>query len=173
MVNINELLKQTNLESIDSESNSYKELEEGYYLCQVEDAKLTTSKSSGNPMVSFTFKITEDGNAISLDEEKNINLSKIKNTKNKKIFLHFVLKDTTSVQRFVSDMLKFEGDEEGVPVLSKEYFVNEELLESALEILIGLRIYIHNSASQKEDGTVTYWKNLISWKRASLLELPL
>ena len=86
--------------------------------------------------------------------------------------MYYVLKDTNSVRRFVSDMLKFEGEEPGKPLLDKEYFMNSEILEDALKLLVGMRIYVQITKSESADGNIRSWQNLISWKRAAMLELP-
>ena len=70
-------------------------------------------------------------------------------------------------------MLKFEGEVEGEPLLPKEAFLNSETLEDALDCLIGCGIYVNVSTSEKDDGTKSTWTNLISWKRADALELPM
>ena len=170
---INELLSQTNFEDVSADSNSFRELPEGYYLCSVDDAKITESKSSGQPMVAFTFTVAENGHSYVADKEGNVEMKEVKNSKNRKIFMYYVLKDTTAVKRFASDMLKFEGEEVGKPILGKEYFMNAEILSDALAILQGLRIYIQVSKSERDDGTSQTWQNLISWKRAKALDLPL
>ena len=100
-------------------------------------------------------------------------MQEIKGSKNRKIFMYYVLKDTQSVRRFVSDMLKFEGEEAGKPLLDKEYFMNFEILEDALKILEGMKIYVQVTKSENQDGTVRNWQNLISWKRAAALDLPM
>lgn len=168
---LNDLLGSTDLKDVTSETTGYQELADGYYLSEVESAKLTVSKSSKQPMVAFQFKVVEDGKDAEIDEEGNVTITEIKGTKNRKIFLYYVLKDDMSVKRFVNDMLKFEGDEEGVSLLEKEYFTRAELLEDALEVLEGRRIYIQVSTTEKNDGTKSTWQNLISWKRATALEL--
>ena len=87
--------------------------------------------------------------------------------------MYYVLKDTASVRRFVSDMLKFEGEERGKPLLDKEYFMNSEILADALKILECMQIYIQVTKSTNDDGTARSWQNLISWKRAAALDLPM
>jgi len=169
---INELLSQTNIQDVTSESNSFQELPEGYYLSTVDVAEIKESKASGNPMIALTFTVAENGHQYVADKDGNIEMKEVKNSKNRKIFMYYVLKDTASVRRFVSDMLKFEGEEAGKPLLDKEYFMNSEILADALKILEGSRIYIQVTKSTKDDGTTQTWQNLISWKRASVLDLP-
>lgn len=166
---LNDLLTNTDLTDVSAESAGFSELPDGYYLSEVEKAELKESKSSHQPMVAFQFKIVDNG--VNIDE--NGELVTVNKTKNKKVFMYYVLKDDGAVKRFVTDMLKFEGDTEGESVLTKEYFTNAELLEDALDILKGLRIYIHSSTSVNDDNSTSVWKNLISWKRAKTLELPL
>lgn len=172
---LDSLLGKVNLDDVTSSSNENRDLPEGYYLCEVEDAVLGETKdgpNKGMPLVTFTMKVTEDGLGLKVDDSGNAKLVDLKNTANKKMWIHYSLKDEDFIKRFVSDMLKFEGDVEDEPLLEKECFLNSELLLDALEILKGMRIYIHLSTSKKNGETQT-WKNLISWKRARALELPM
>lgn len=170
---LDDLLQKTNLNDVTANSTGFDELTEGYYLSEVESAKLDVSKSSGLPMISFRFKVVDKGLAANTTNNENSDtFSEITNVKNRKIFMYFVLKDESSVKRFATDMLKFEGAEIGKPILPKECFTSSELLTDALDILIGLRIYI-NITSSELDGKTTYWKNLISWERANRLGLPI
>lgn len=169
---INELLSQTKIDDITSESNSFQELPEGYYLCSVDSAEIKESKTSHMPMIAFAFSVTENGSAYIADAEGNAEMKELKGTKNRKIFMYYVLKDTASVRRFVSDMLKFENDK-GQPLLDKEYFMNSEILGDALKLLEGMNIYVQITKSELQDGTSRSWQNLISWKRANALGLPM
>lgn len=173
IASINDLLKETNIADITSESTSFEELPDGYYLCTVDKAEIKESKSSGQPMVAFTFTVSENGHKYEADKDGNAELQEIKGSKNRKIFMYYVLKDTASIRRFVSDMLKFEGEEPGKPLLDKEYFMNSEILADALNILESMRIYIQITKSTNQDGTSRSWQNLISWKRAAALDLPM
>lgn len=173
IASINELLKQTNINDVTSESNNFQELPEGYYLCTVDAAEIKESKASGKPMIAFTFTVSENGHHYVADKDGNAEMQEVKGSKNRKIFMYYVLKDTQSVRRFVSDMLKFEGEEAGKPLLDKEYFMNFEILEDALKILEGMKIYVQITKSENQDGTVRNWQNLISWKRAAALDLPM
>lgn len=173
IASINELLKQTNINDVTSESNNFQELPEGYYLCTVDAAEIKESKASGKPMIAFTFTVSENGHHYVADKDGNAEMQEVKGSKNRKIFMYYVLKDTQSVRRFVSDMLKFEGEEAGKPLLDKEYFMNFEILEDALKILEGMKIYIQVTKSENQDGTTRNWQNLISWKRAAALDLPM
>lgn len=173
IASINELLKQTNINDVTSESNNFQELPEGYYLCNVDAAEIKESKASGKPMIAFTFTVSENGRHYVADKDGNAEMQEVKGSKNRKIFMYYVLKDTQSVRRFVSDMLKFEGEEAGKPLLDKEYFMNFEILEDALKILEGMKIYVQVTKSENQDGTVRNWQNLISWKRAAALDLPM
>ena len=164
---LDSVLSNTDIADVTSETGSFQELPDGYYLSEVKKAELKESKSSHQPMVAFEFSIVEDGRGVDSDG----NYIDLKKTKNRRIFLYYVLKDEASVRRFVADMLKFEGDKAGEPILGKEYFTNSELLIDALEILEGMRIYIQSSTTTNDDNTTSNWKNLISWKRAKALEL--
>lgn len=164
---LNNILSNTDLSDVSAESNNFTELPDGYYLSEVESAILTESKSSHLPMVAMTFKVVEDGRGTNKDGE----FFDLKKTKNRKIFMYYVLKDEVAVRRYVADMLKFEGDVEGQPLLDKECFTNSELLVDALDILTGMRVYIQISTTENQDKSTSTWKNLISWKRAKALEL--
>lgn len=169
---INNVLSKVDLSDVSAESSGSKDLPEGYYLSEVTSAELRTSKSSGNPMVALTLKTVSDGLANMADENGNAYLTEIKKTADSFINIYYPLKDEKSVKRYVADMLKFEGDEEGVPLLPKDAFTTAEVLHDALEILIGQRIYVQVSVSTTDDGSKAVWQNLISWKRAASLELP-
>ena len=162
------ILGQADLSDVTAESTAFSELPDGYYLTEVEKAELKESKSSHMPMVAFQLNVVEDG--LGIDE--NSKLFDIKKTKGRKVFLYYVLKDEASVRRFATDMLKFEGSEQDKPILDKEYFMNSQTLVDALDILVGMRIYCQSSTTINKDDTTSNWKNLISWKRARMLELP-
>lgn len=171
--NLNELLESTNLENVTSESSGYEEVKDGYYLCEVEKAELTISKNSGNPQVFFQMKIVDDGYDCVFNEEQKVSdIIRNNGTKNRKIFNYFPLTTEQNVKRFVTDMLKFEGDVAGESLLDKECFTNSELLEDALSILVGRRLYVKISTTKGKDGKDTIWKNFISWRVATSLGLP-
>ncbi len=166
------LLSTVDLSDVTAESAGFTELPDGYYLCEVEKAEIRESKSSKMPMAAFTFKISEDGHTAEVDESGEPIITDIKKTANRKIFMYYVFKDERSVKRFATDMLKFEGEEEGEPLLPKEAFLSGDTVNDALEILTGMRIYVHVSTTVNEDETKSTWNNLISWKRAKTLGLP-
>lgn len=169
---LNAILNNSDLSDVSAESTSFQELPDGYYLCEVETSELTESKSSHQPMVKFQFKVVEDGVDAVFDDKQNVTLTTLNKTKNRKIFKYYVLKDETSVRRFVADMLKFEGSTEGEPILPKEAFTTAETIVDALDVLKGLRIYLQISTTVNDDDTKSTWQSLISWKRAKALELP-
>ena len=166
------LLSTVDLSDVTAESAGFTELPDGYYLCEVEKAEIRESKSSKMPMAAFTFKISEDGHTAEVDESGEAVITDIKKTANRKIFMYYVFKDERSVKRFATDMLKFEGEEEGEPLLPKEAFLSGDTVNDALEILTGMRIYVHVSTTTNEDDTKSTWNNRISWKRAKMLGLP-
>ena len=166
------LLSTVDLSDVTAESAGLTELPDGYYLCEVEKAEIRESKSSKMPMAAFTFKISEDGHTAEVDESGEQVITDIQKTANRTIFMYYVFKDERSVKRFATDMLKFEGEEEGEPLLPKEAFLSGDTVNDALEILTGMRIYIHVSTTTNEDDTKSTWNNLISWKRAKALGLP-
>lgn len=164
---LNNVLAATDLTDVTADGGTYSELPDGYYLSEVETAELKESKSSHQPMVAMQLKVVEDGQAVNEDGDFEI----VKKSKNRKIFMYYVLKDENSIKRFVQDMLKFEGEKEGEPILSKEYFTTAELLEDALEILKGMRIWVQSSTTVNDDESTSTWKNLITWKRAKNIGL--
>ena len=165
---LNDILQATNIDDVTAETAGYTELPDGYYNCEVTKAELRESKT-GKPMAMLVFRTTENG--IDIDEDGNH--FDIPKTTGKTFNICYVLEDENKVRRFVADMLKFEGETSGEPILGKEYFTTAEVLEDALEILVGLRIYMHASTSENDDGSKSSWKNLISWARAEKLELPI
>lgn len=170
---LDSLLGSTDTAEVTSESTGFSNLPDGFYLCEVEKAELKTSKK-GDPMVAFQFKAIENGIDAKVEETGKITAKDIPKTKNRKIFNFYVLKDEDGVKRFVGDMLKFEGETPGEPLLTKEYFISSDVLEDALDILGGMRIYIQISTSvNKSSGESSTWNNLISWKKAAGMELPI
>lgn len=170
-VNLNELLQQVNWDTV-TEDSGYEDLPEGFYLCEVEDATLKPNKAETNMQVSFKFKVVEDGITSIIDNRGYSALSAIDGTTGRKVFKHYPLKDLTGVKRFVSDMLKFEGANPGEPLLEKEYFMTEEIIPDALDILKGRRIYVQ--ASYKEyQGKKNCWYDVVSWARAKEMGLPM
>ena len=162
---LDSLLTNTDFKDVSAEGAGYEDLTPGYYLAEVEKAELTTSKSSGNLMVMIRFKVVEDG--ITFDDETGDEI-KLKG-KNRVVFKYFTLKDEASVKRMASDMLKFE-DDNGNPLLPKEAFTTSETLEDSLEVIEGMRVYLHITETEK-NGEKSTWTNLISWKRAIALGL--
>lgn len=169
---LNNLLGNTDLSDVTADSSGFSDLPDGYYLCEVEKADLKESKSSHEPMVAFQFKVVEDGHTAEITDDGDVIIEDIKKTANRKIFVYYVLKDETAVRRFATDMLKFEGEVAGESLLPKEAFMTSETLIDALDVLVGMRIYICASTTEK-DGSKSQWNNLISWKRVAALELPM
>lgn len=173
---LDKILSNTNFEGVTEESSGFEDLPDGYYLCEVDKAEIKASKSSGQPMAAFQFSVVENGVDVDQNENGAISMKELSKTKGRKIFKYYVLKDESSVKRFASDMLKFEGDTEGEPLLPKEAFSSSETVEDALDVLTGMRIYTQQSTSVRAvDGkdVESKWVNLISWKRARALELPM
>ena len=168
---LDQLLAKTNLADVTAE-NQFSELKDGFYLSELTEASIKVSKSSGKLQAELIFKVAEDGVDMNVDIKGNTILKKIEKSKNRTFRLYYGLSDETSIKRFVSDMLKFEGEKEGVPILDKSVFTSVENLESALEVIEGVYIYVQVSTTEK-DGKSSTWKNIISWKRAKDLELPL
>lgn len=168
---LDELLGASDIKDVSAESSGFAQLKNGYYLCEVKKAELKPSKSSGKLMAAFQLKVVEDGTDFTFDAKSRPTPVTLKGTKNRTIFKYFPFSDENSVRRFVADMLKFEGDEPGVPLLTKEYFTNSELIEDALEVLTCMNIYVHNDVSMKDDGTESAWVNFVSWADAAKLGL--
>lgn len=171
LLQLNKTLQSVKVEEISAE-NVFEDLPEGYYLVEVESAELTISKSSQKPMAAFRFKIVENGIGTNVNENGDPELVEIK-AKGRVIFKNYVLGDDKQATRFISDMLKFEGDVEGESLLPREAFTEGEVLEDALEALIGRRIYTQITIDIKDDGTKSSWTNLLSWNRAKQLDLPM
>lgn len=167
---VNEVLNNVDLNKVTAESTGFEELQPGHYLCSVDSAILTESKSSKNPQIKLTLSVSEDGIAHIKDGDEVL-VETLKGTKGRKIFKYYPLKDATTVKRFVSDMLKFES-EPGEPILPQEAFTNAETLNDALDVLTGMQIYVELTVSGEGENKST-WTNLISWKRAAELELPM
>lgn len=167
----NEILKQADLDDVTAESTGFSELPDGYYLAEVVKASFGESKSSHLPMISLQLKNVQEGLVVNVDAKNKISLSELKGTKNRMHFIYYVLKDTTAVRRMATDMLKFES-EPGESLLPKEAFTTAETLNDSLEVIEGMRIYVNVSTSGEGDNK-RQWTNLISWKRAAALELPI
>lgn len=176
---LDSLLSQADLSQTTSEGKS-KELPDGYYLGEVESAELGES-SNGNPMVTFKFKVVEDGLKSVIDENGNDVLVPAVNTKGNRIYINYTLTNNMNLGFFVSDMLKFENpDEPGKPLLAdsveeaKLFFTTTEYLLQALEIIsMGSRIFIMLQTKERKDNpdVKDQKKSLISWKRATTLGL--
>lgn len=165
---VNELLSKTDLNDVTAEGAGFAELPDGYYLCEVKSTELGESKSSGFPMVTIALQVVENG----VNPSKDGGFIEIGGSKNRWIRKYYPFKNEQAVKSFASDMMKFEGEVEGEPLLSKEYFTTGELLQDAIQLLVGLRIYVHLSSGER-NGEKTQWINLVSWKRAAKFELPM
>lgn len=177
---LNDILEDVDLKDVTSEGAGFEDLPVGYYLCEVNDCILTESKTSKYPMIKFTFKIVENGLGDETDEKGDYTLTReLKNTKGRNIFKYYVLGDADkdkqkqNVKKFVSDMMKFEGEEPGQPLLEEECFTNGELLKEALDILktAQSRLWISITESER-NGQKSSWATPLSWARADKLGLP-
>lgn len=171
-INLSDLLSQVNWDTI-GEENTFEDLPEGYYLCEVKKAELKENKAQTNMQASFQFSIVEDGFAESLDSKGNSVLHYIPGTKGKRIFKHYAFKTPDNVKRFANDMLKFEKPENpGESLLTVEFFMTQEVIPDALELLesMNMRIFIQARYTEK-DGKKNCWYDLISWKRAKEMGL--
>lgn len=162
------LLTDTDISDITAETNTaFSDLPEGYYLAEVTSAELRQSKTGDFPQVAIRFKIVEDG--LRIDEKGK--LHNIEKTKGRGAGKYYTFKAERDVKQFVADMLKFEGETAGEPLLPKEAFINSETIVDALDVLISMCIYLHITTSEK-DGQKTSWTNLVSWKAAKGMGLP-
>lgn len=189
VIDLDSLLAGTNLDDVSAESSGYEDLLSGYYLAEVVEAKLGNSKSSGLPMVSFRFKNVQNGIIEVTDEEGNVYLDRAKRTKGRTVFKHYVLKDQQSVKTLTSDLLKFEGETAGVPILDeiltttdangkkKIQIPSSDVLAGCLEVLTGLSVFLKaDTRPDKNDPSKNNtWINLVSWTRVAdlgLLDVP-
>lgn len=166
---LDELLSQIDLNNVSSDYVA-KELKDGAYLCELKKAELVLSKKSNKLQAKLTFKTVEDG----LTDDEDGNLLKIEKTKGINIYKYYSLADISKIEIFASDMLKFEA-EPGKPLLPKEALKRADTINESLELLEDMRIYVQVSNTYDENtGSITNtWYNLLSWKRASLLGLPI
>lgn len=160
------ILNDTDLNNIDPNSD-YEELSDGYYLSELTSAKIDFSKA-GKLQVVLQFKITEQGQTLKVDDTGIANFVQC-GGKGRTLFKYYNIETPENVRKFAKDMLKFE-DENGNSILTTEYFTTPELMYDALDVLVGLRLYLQSSTSKNDKGSST-WINLISWKRAASLEL--
>lgn len=168
-----ELLGKIDLSDVSANSTGKKQEYDGYYLCEVVNAELTTSKSSGKTQVKVTLKAVE--NCLSLkdnDDSDIIEYESIEGSKGTMFYKYYPLVEEKDLKRFVSDMLKFES-EPGVSILPKEAFLRPDTLEDALSVLVDMQLYVQVDNKRDENGTVTNtWYSLVSWSKANELELP-
>ena len=158
------LIKDTDINDVDAESAGFSDLPVGYYLCEVVKSELRKAKTSDNAQAFLSFKVLDDGLNINDDGD----LIDIRNTKGKAVNKFYTFKDSDSFTRFVSDMLKFEGETPGEPLLPKQAFTDSRVIGEALQALVGSRVYI-NATETKGGGR---WYNLMSWKSATKMGLP-
>lgn len=160
---LDDILKDVNLENINSEFQNFPDLPDGYYLATVEKVEFKLSKNTGSEMIAWQFRTVENGIKFNDDFKKEY----IPNTQNRKIFIYHSLKNKENVERAISDLLKFE-QEPGVSVIKKEHLNSRENIQKCFELLIGGNIFLHLEANK--DGS-DQWKRMLSWKAAEKLEL--
>ena len=174
--NLRKILSETNLSNVTSESNEgFAKIPDGSYLCEVQKAELGESKATGNAQVGFRLQII--GNGVSTGETDklgNPTSTIISGFEGKTVGKYYPLTDSSKVQHFVSDRLKFE-DENGTPVLQAQYFTSPETIEDAINCLVGRYIWVNLSTStfKGRDGEehTSQWTRLLSWKRVKDLGL--
>lgn len=179
------LLGNTELNGVSSSSTGYEELPTGYYLCELEEATLEKSKTSGKPMVKFAFKVVQNGIIEVVDENGDAYKARAPHTKNRKIFKYYILDSEKNVKTLVSDLLKFEGEEPGTELLGEVLRDDEgkltrlstDILLGCLDVVSGSSIYIKSDTteSKKNPGEKQTWNNLTDWDRVvklGLLEVP-
>jgi len=173
--NLDKLLGNLDLSNTTEEGVKTK-LPDGYYLCQVNKAELTESKSAGNPMVAIEYLTIEDGKKLIVDDAGYSQLIDAKGTANKRIFVNYVLSNEMNAGFFVSDMLKFQDPETNEPIFKDEeyYFKSAQGIIKVCDMLTeGGIIYIMVQTIEKKDGSGEKEQKFkpISWKRARKLEL--
>ena len=132
-VELDDIIHSTDLDEVSAESsNTFDNLPDGYYLTEVIESKLTRSKSSDKPMV--TLRLAVVGNGYNLSED-GVNFEPIENVAKRNLWKHYVIKDGNSFKRFVSDMLKFEGETPNEPMLPKEAWTDSTTLEASIGVL--------------------------------------
>lgn len=162
------MLSNTDISDITADSNvGFSDLPAGYYLVEVKKAELKSSKD-GYPQAAFQLKIVEDG--LTIDEKGKMH--DIEKTKDRMMFKYYTFKEERHIKQFVADMLKFEGEVPGEPILPKEAFTNSETIADAVEVLVGSRVYANLTISEKDDGSKNSWINIVSWKAAKGMGLP-
>lgn len=178
MNQLDELLKKADLSKVSADGAGFEDLPDGYYLCEVETAELKSTKSrvvqgveTGlKPMVSYRYKVFEDGLKQSVDENGDTELIIAKGTKNRKVFINYVLTDESQLNRYVSDMLKFEID--GEPILTKDCFIDSATMVDSIEATVGSTIYIMVQSYEK-NGELKKNYYLVKWSTAKDLDLPM
>lgn len=172
-VELDDIIHSTDLDEVSAESsNTFDNLPDGYYLTEVVESKLTRSKSSDKPMV--TLRLAVVGNGYNLSED-GTNFEPIENVAKRNLWKHYVIKDGNSFKRFVSDMLKFEGETPNEPMLPKEAWTDSTTLEASVGVLsqVNARIYVHlETRKNNSTGESSQWISLESFKRAEALGLP-
>lgn len=158
------LIKDTDINAVDAESVGFSDLPVGYYLCEVTKSELRKAKTSDNAQAFLRFKVLDDG--MNIDDDGD--LVDIRGTKGKSVNKFYTFKDSDSFTRFVSDMLKFEGETAGEPLLPKQAFTDSRVISEALQALVGSRVYINATETKSGDR----WYNLVSWKTAARIGLP-
>lgn len=172
-----DLIKQTDLSNVSAYSTGFEELPIGYYLTEVIKAEFTRSKTSNKPMVSLRLRIVDDGYKL-VDNDMasaDVHFEPITGVKGRYVFKHYVLTDSSSLKRFVSDMKKFEDPEHpGNELLPEQAWSDVSVMREAISLLetLNSRIWVHVSESKKKDGTVGTWTDLESFKRAEEIGLP-
>lgn len=169
---LDELLGSVNLSAV-TEEGVKSELPDGYYLCQVDKAKLTESKS-GNAMFAIQFTTIEDGKKSFVNEAGYTELIVAPKTANQRIYVNYVLSNDMNVNFFVSDMLKFQDIDTNVSFFTKDDFKSSEGIERVGDLLeSGGIIYIMVQSVAKRDNPNETEKKYkpISWKRAHDLGL--
>jgi len=191
---VNGALENVNVKEITEESdvNTFEELPDGYYLCELTAQEVAFNKAGTTPQVKFTFEVKEgytlepnaknpmvnDVKPILDAKGKPIDFMKRKS----KIWTYHALAPQEKLTRTIAVLKKFEDPENLLlidnenfkhqQILDDEAFEDAEILLDALEALVGSMIWVQNDVSEKDDGTVSTWKNVITWLRAKKLGLP-
>lgn len=154
------LIADTDISDVTADTQSFSDLPEGHFLVEVVNMELRKAKSSDAPQVYASFKTVGNGYTIDDDGE----LVEIQKTANRRVNKFYTFKESRDFTQFVADMLKFEGDKPGEPLLPKQAFIDSRVIADSLDALKGARVYINISKGG--------WVNLVSWTAATKLGLP-
>lgn len=167
------------LDSVDiTDTNDNNELPDGYYKCEVEIAEIGPNKDKTNDQAFLQLRTVEPG--FKPVEEDGCNLiEELTGTQNRVIFKYYPFK---SIDKKATSLVYKDGDKwkpgqflcdtqlfvdgDGNPVLEKEAFMDKETANDALDILVGMQIYV-KIETKEYNGEQSTFKNLVSLDRVN------